>query len=196
MQGRKESRTIAALRGRPADSTAVEAGGKPRIRIAASLAALSVGTLVLFATPAQAGTLTCTVTTADQAIDTEEQRLLQLINQYRAANGRNALAWRANNVRAAAWHSRDMATSNRFSHTDSNGRSMATRLTWCGVVYTSAAENIAAGHTTAQAVFNAWKASSGHNANMLRTGVSVAGIGRAYSATSTYGWYWTFVVTN
>ena len=89
-----------------------------------------------------------------------------------------------------------MATKNRFSHTDSNGRGLTARLTWCGVAYTTAAENIAAGHTTAQGVFNAWKASTGHNANMLRTGVSFAGIGRAYSATSTYKWYWTFVVTN
>lgn len=172
------------------------AGRKIRAGIAASLAAVSLCTLVLFAAPAQAQTSTCTVSTTDQAIDAEEQRLLYLINQYRTANGRNALAWRSSNIRAAAWHSRDMATKNRFSHIDSNGRGMAARLTWCGVAYTSAAENIAAGYSTAQGVFNAWKASYGHNANMLRTGVSYAGIGRAYNATSTYKWYWTFVVTN
>lgn len=170
---------------------------KPHTRVLIAVGALSVSAVVPLALPSGAQTITnCSVSSTDLAIDAEEQKLLDLVNQYRAANGRNRLAFQTDVTRAAAWMSRDMATKNRFSHTDSLGRSMSTRLTQCGVSYTNAAENIAAGQTTAQAVFDAWKRSTGHNSNMLRTGVSAAGIGRAYNANSTYKWYWTLNVTN
>ncbi len=169
-----------------------------RPRLAVAVSALVLGAVLPFATAAHAeAASTCSVSRSDQAIDGEEEKLLQLINQYRSANRRNALVFRSTNTRAAAWLSRDMATNNYFSHTDSNGRGMASRLAWCGVTYTSAAENIAAGYSTAEAVFGAWKASSGHNTNMLRTGVSAAGIARVPGGSSSkYKWYWTLVVTN
>jgi uncharacterized protein YkwD len=150
------------------------------------------------ASSASAQTATCPVTAQDQAVDAEEQALLGLINQYRQASGRNALAMHSGVTRAAAWFSRDMATKNYFpyNHVDSNGRSVDQRLTWCGVSFSNWAENIYAGSPGAQAVFDAWKASSSHNTNMLRDGVTAAGIARAYSAGSTYGWYWTLDVTN
>lgn len=90
------------------------------------------------------------------------------------------------------------ATKNYFAanHVDSNGRGVGARLTWCGVTYSNYAENIYAGRADAQSVFNAWRNSSGHNANMLRDGVTAAGIARAYQSGSTYGWYWTLDVTN
>jgi uncharacterized protein YkwD len=170
---------------------------KPHGRVLIAIGALALSAAVPLVLPSDAQAITnCTVSSTDLAIDAEEQKLLDLINQYRVTNGRNRLAFQTDVNRAAAWMSRDMATNNRFSHIDSLGRSMGTRLTQCGVSYTSAAENIAAGQTTAQAVFDAWKASSGHNTNMLRTGVTAAGIGRAYNANSTYKTYWTFNVTN
>jgi uncharacterized protein YkwD len=162
-----------------------------------SLAALAVGAVVPLALPSSAQTTSgCTVSASDQAIDAEEQKLLDLINQYRVANGKNQLVFNTDVTRAAAWLSQDMATKNYFSHTDSNGRGMGPRLTWCGLSYSNAAENIAAGYTDAQGVFDGWKASSGHNANMLRDGVTAAGIGRAYNATSQWKWYWTLDETN
>ncbi len=170
---------------------------KPWSRALFAAAALAVSALVPSALPSEAHTpSTCTVSSTDLAIDAEEQKLLDLINQYRQANGLNRLFFQHDVVRAASWLSRDMATNNYFRHIDSNGRTMAARLTWCGASYSNAAENIAAVYTTAQAVFDAWRASSGHNANMLRSGVGAAGIGRAHNASSTYGWYWTLDVTN
>jgi hypothetical protein len=53
------------------------------------------------------------------------------------------------------------------------------------------AENIAAGNSTAQATFEQWRNSSGHNANMLHSNMRTIGIGRAFVAGSPYGWYWT-----
>ena len=69
-------------------------------------------------------------------------------------------------------------------------RSAAERLQACGYA-AGWGENIAAGQTTATAVFNAWKASSGHNANMLNPNFKVIGIGMAQVAGSPYGTYWT-----
>ena len=139
----------------------------------------------------------CTVN--DLSVDGEEQAFLGLINQYRAQNGLGALTMSANLNRAASWMAIDMAQKAYFSHTDSLGRSPSTRATDCGYPQ-GAGENIAAGTvwSTAQAAFDAWKASAGHNANMLGASYRQIGIARYYQAGSQYGWYWVtdFGLTN
>jgi uncharacterized protein YkwD len=88
--------------------------------------------------------------------------------------------------------STDLATKNYFDHTDSLGRTFSTRLGAFGYTYnTSKGENIAAGNATAAGTFAQWKGSAGHRTNMLNAAYTVIGIGRAYSAASTYKWYWT-----
>jgi len=52
-------------------------------------------------------------------------------------------------------------------------------------------ENIAAGYSTAAAVFEAWKKSSGHNANMLKAEFKVIGISLKVVPGTTYTYYWT-----
>jgi uncharacterized protein YkwD len=85
-----------------------------------------------------------------------------------------------------------MTQKNYFSHTDSVGRDPFKRMTAFGYTFqTSEGENIAAGNSSASATFSQWKASSAHNQNMLSSAYKVVGISRAYSATATYGWYWT-----
>jgi hypothetical protein len=85
----------------------------------------------------------------------------------------------------------DLAANNYFSHTDSLGRSAYQRGIDCGYPQ-GAGENLAAGSSwnSAQAAFDAWKASPGHNANMLFQYYQQIGIARLYNAGSTYGWYW------
>jgi uncharacterized protein YkwD len=138
--------------------------------------------------PAQALT-NCTV--SDITVDSEEARFLTLINNYRAQNGRAALQMSTNLNRAATWMVVDLATKNYFSHTDSSGRSPTVRAQDCGYPG-GAGENLAAGtlRDTAQEAFDAWRASSGHNANMLNSSYRMIGIARYYRAGSTYGWYW------
>ena len=129
---------------------------------------------------------------ADPVLDAEEKAFCNQINQYRAQNGRPALRVSVSLTNASKWMSTDMATKNYFSHTDSLGRTFSTRLGAFGYTYsTTKAENIAAGNATAAKTFAQWKASSGHNTNMLSSSFKVIGIGRAYSAGSTYKWYWT-----
>lgn len=163
-----------------------------------AIAAIMLGALAWPASPTGAQTVSCAASTGDESIDVEEEKLLVLVNQYRQANARSALAMNPSVTRAASWFSRDMATKNYFpyDHVDSNGRTIPQRLTWCGVSYSNWAENIYAGSPDAQSVFNAWRASSSHNTNMLRDGITAAGIARAYAPGTTYGWYWTLDLTN
>ena len=125
------------------------------------------------------------------ALDSEETAVLDLINQYRAANGLGTLSLNGILNTSARWMSDDMATSNYFSHTDSLGRDPFVRLSDFGYTYnTWKGENLAAGVDSASEAFNLWKGSPGHNANMLNPNFKVIGIARAYSASSTFGWYW------
>jgi uncharacterized protein YkwD len=129
---------------------------------------------------------------ADPVLDVEEKAFCKQINQYRAQNGLPALRASVSLTNASKWMSNDMATMNYFSHTDSLGRTFSTRLGALGYAYgTPKAENIAAGNSTAAGTFAQWKASSGHNTNMLSSSYKVIGIGRAYNSASTYKWYWT-----
>jgi len=129
--------------------------------------------------------------TGDTSLDAQEQAFLGLINQYRAQNGLGGLSVSTNLNRAATWMTRDMASKGYFSHTDSLGRAPYNRALDCGYPQ-GAGENLAAGGgwDTAQAAFDAWKASPGHNANMLGSYYLQIGISRYYLAGSPYGWYW------
>jgi uncharacterized protein YkwD len=161
------------------------------------LAATGLGTSwQSFGTPAYAA---IAVTTEGQCLDTQEKAFLTLVNNYRASKGLAALkASKALNV-AAHFHSKDMGTRKYFSHTTKTplpagltGSSPWDRMRDAGYGYnTSKGENIAAGYATAQKVFNAWKASSGHNANMLNAKFKVIGIGLATVSGSPYTNYWT-----
>jgi len=121
-------------------------------------------------TSARASTRTGTAGAAP-ALDTEEAAFCRTINNYRAQNGLGPLRVSTSLTNAATWDTTDLAQKNYFSHTDKG-------------------ENIAAGNATAAATFSQWKASAGHNQNMLSSAYKVIGISRSYSATSTYKWYW------
>jgi uncharacterized protein YkwD len=133
----------------------------------------------------------CTV--ADTTFDAEEQEFARLINEYRQSQvpPLPALTVSLNLNRESSWLAKDMADKNYFSHTDSLGRSPETRGADCGT-RSGIGENIAAGtlRDTAQEAFDAWKASDGHNRNMLNSSYKQIGIARYYNASSTYSWYW------
>ncbi|HZP56342.1 MAG TPA: CAP domain-containing protein [Dehalococcoidia bacterium] len=135
-----------------------------------------------------AGAGDCTV---DPSLDSEERAFLTLINNYRVQNGLAPLTLSYGLSRASAWKSKDMAANRYFAHDDLT-RTWVDRIRDCGYGYnTWLGENIAAGYTTAQQAFDAWRNSPGHNANMLGANYTTIGIGRYYDASSPYGWYWT-----
>lgn len=122
----------------------------------------------------------------------EKEKFLNLLNLYRISQGRNPLKLSSALTAAAQGHSLDMATHDYFSHTSLDGRTFDQRIRDTGYTYnTYLGENIAAGFSTAESVFEAWKASPGHDENMLFEAFVVIGIGLAFDASSTYGYYWT-----
>jgi len=126
------------------------------------------------------------------ALDGEEQAFLGMINSYRAQNGLGPLSLNDQLNTASKWMSQDMGAHNYFSHTDSQGRDPFARMAAFGYNYnTWRGENLAAGTDSAQAAFDMWRNSAGHNANMLNGNFTVIGIGRAYTPSSGFGWYWT-----
>jgi uncharacterized protein YkwD len=168
---------------------------KDRLYIALASTAVALGAALGFVPPAL-GMTNCSVTQADLAMDAEEHRMLELVNGYRTSKGLGRLSLHVGATRAAAWFSRDMATKSYFpgDHVDSSGRGIGNRLTQCDAGWTAYAENLAAGNAGAEATFQQWVDSPGHNANMLDGNVTHAGIGRALGQASAYGWYWTLDV--
>lgn len=124
--------------------------------------------------------------------DSEERAFLSLINDYRRKKGLGELVLNDQLGAAARYHSQDMATNNYFRHTLSNGDSSEKNIerhgytTWIWI-----GENIAAGMTSASEVLLGWQLSPSHDQNMRNGHYSEIGIGRAYSANSDWGWYWT-----
>lgn len=131
-------------------------------------------------------------------LDAQEQQFLELLNQHRANNGVPPVAACTSMNRAAQGHSEDMRDQDYFDHAGLNGSSPGSRA--CDACFescesTAFGENIAAGNADAQATFNQWLNSSGHNANMLRESYTVVGLGRATGG-GQYGTYWTNLFAN
>ena len=155
----------------------------------AGLAVVALGVARSSASRPVHAAVSCDV--ADLTIDGEEQAFLTLINNYRAQSGAPALGISQTLNRASSWMSVDMANKNYLSHTDSLNRDPFQRMANCDVATAAQAENVAAGYETAAAVFEGWRTSPGHNANMLNPAYLSIGIARAFNAGATYGWYWT-----
>jgi len=142
----------------------------------------------------------CLLTPAAQAYNytAEETAFVNLLNNYRAANGLSQLLISDAISEACYRHSHDMAKYSFFSHYSTRSDWFATnalpwdRMALSGYNYsTSKGENIAAGQVTAAEVFAAWKASPGHNENMLNSAYKVIGISLYKLSGSPYTYYWT-----
>lgn len=130
---------------------------------------------------------------AEQATGTlasYQTAMLAAVNAERAKQGLSALCMNSKLTTAAQAHSADMASNNYMSHTGSDGSTASARLTSAGFKWASMAENVAAGQTNVTNVMAAWMNSAGHKANILGS-YKFFGMGYAYSASSTYKYYWT-----
>ena len=128
----------------------------------------------------------------------EELAFLTLINQYRESKGLGPLLLSDMVSDACAKHDLDMGKYKFFDHTTQAsdyyavGASPWDRMAASGYAYnTYKGENIAAGYGTAATVFQAWKNSSGHDANMLNPNFKVIGIALRVVSGSPYSSYWT-----
>jgi uncharacterized protein YkwD len=118
----------------------------------------------------------------------DARAIVELINAERARVGLAPVAWHDQVAAAAMAHSIDQAAMNRMSHTGSDGSNAGDRLTRAGFVWRAWGENVAAGFTSVQSVFDAWMASPGHKAQILGDYVDT-GMGASASSSGTV--YWT-----
>jgi hypothetical protein len=81
--------------------------------------------------------------------------------------------------RVAQKHTENMILLNYFDHTGKDGSTPSTRVKAEGLSVSSVGENIAAGQTTAESVFDSWWNSSGHRTNMENCNYTHVGIGYA-----------------
>lgn len=145
-------------------------------------------------TPTEVPTVTATPTTgADQF----ERRVIELTNEHRRDVGCPDLAQGDQLTTAARNHSTDMALNDFFSHVGSNGSTFTQRIEATGYQWSNAAENIAVGYSSPEAVVEGWMYSQGHRDNILNCALREIGVGYYYLANDTgevnYGHYWTQV---
>jgi uncharacterized protein YkwD len=106
-----------------------------------------------------------------------ERQSFDLVNSIRVRFGKKALEWNDKIAATARKHSKDMAVRDFFDHDNKSGLSPFDRMDNDGIEYQLAAENIAAGQSSAIFAHEGWMNSKGHRDNILldiqRLGVGV-----------------------
>lgn len=115
----------------------------------------------------------CAISATAASADSESTRAL---NDLRADAGRASVSYSDLLARAAERHADDMLRTGQFSHTGSDGSSVADRVSAEGYGWCVVAENIAKGQSDLEEVMAAWAASPGHNQNMLSNEVTEFGL--------------------
>jgi uncharacterized protein YkwD len=138
----------------------------------------------------------------DQCMSDADKEMLTLVNDARSRTrdcgtvtypATTTLSWHCTLGDVAYGHSRDMGDHNFFSHTGSDGLTVANRVTNAGYDWSAVAENIAAGQQTNAAVMTDWLDSPGHCANIMRSTYTEFGAASYTVTGSDYPIYWTQV---
>jgi uncharacterized protein YkwD len=98
------------------------------------------------------------------------QRLAALVNQYRLSQGLPALIIDTTIAGLAREHSATMAKAGQLNHDDFPSRVRRSGLAMC-------VENVGWNYRSPEGQFDGWRASAGHNRNMLNRRVYRVGIG-------------------
>ena len=128
----------------------------------------------------------------EQLKDSFEKQVFDLANGIRARNKLATFGWDDKVSGTARKHSLDMAVNQYFDHNNKKNESPFDRMTTDGISYRMAAENIAAGQSSAIFAHEGWMNSAGHRANILggcsRLGVGVH-FGGSYQTYYTQNFY-------
>lgn len=106
---------------------------------------------------------------ADDGSTLYDRTLLEQINNYRQVNGLNPLRFDVRLARLARTHSFEMFQQKRVSHLNFDQRFERSGGRLC-------VENVGWNYSTPLKQFDGWRHSSGHDENMLKEGVTRAGI--------------------
>lgn len=119
-----------------------------------------------------------TDTTPDSgSVSSLERQVVALVNQERAAYGLSPLTLSADLSDGARLKSQDMRDNRYFDHNSPTYGTPFEMMRSLGITYRAAAENIAMGYRTAEAVVNGWMNSPGHRANILSDKYTEIGVG-------------------
>ena len=132
----------------------------------------------------------------DQNSTNYDQKILQLVNQERTEAGLDPLAIDNQLDRAAELHTDEMVQADRMSHQLPGEAGLGDRVSATGFDWTRLGENVAAGHTTPEAVVDAWMNSPGHRRNILNADFTSLGVGYEEASDNISGdtdVYWTQV---
>ncbi len=122
----------------------------------------------------------------DSVTVSEIEKVVALVNKYRAENGLSPVVSDAQLSKAATIRSSELST--LFSHTRPDGTRCFTVLDQLSISYRGAGENIASGQTSAEQVMNDWMNSSGHRANILSESFKNIGVGLYVDDSGRYHW--------
>ncbi|WP_414472275.1 CAP domain-containing protein [Microvirga sp. M2] len=111
----------------------------------------------------------------------------RLISAYRVSRGLSPVTVDSKLNEAAEYQARVVAAAGSLSHGN-----FASRMDKFGVMG-YAAENLSAGSDTVDGAIGRWKASPGHNVNLLMPEARKIGLARA-DANNRYGRYWALVL--
>ena len=119
-----------------------------------------------------------TDTTPDSgSVSSLERQVVALVNQERAAYGLSPLTLSADLSDGARLKSQDMRDNRYFDHNSPTYGTPFEMMGSLGITYRAAAENIAMGYRTAEAVVDGWMNSPGHRANILSDKYTEIGVG-------------------
>ncbi|MDF2814200.1 MAG: hypothetical protein K0Q81_400 [Paenibacillus sp.] len=104
---------------------------------------------------------------SDALRDAYERQSFDLANVSRVKFGKKVFNWNDAVAGTARKHSEDMANNTYFDHENLSGKSPFDRMKDDGIKFTRAAENIAAGQTSAIFAHSGWMNSLGHRLNVL-----------------------------
>ena len=138
-----------------------------------------------------------TAKAANPTLDDEEKKFVTLLNDYRKELGLNELKVSKKVLLGTDYFAEDFANhpdnSDVQIHISSEGIPPEERGQKYG--YSFLSENMGWGYETAQQIFDAWKASSGHDKNMTMKEGRTMGISRVYKPGATKNgelveWFW------
>ena len=120
-----------------------------------------------------------------------ESRVLELVNQERAAHGLAPLSHSGELQAAARGYAGAMAHGGFFAHNGPDGSTPSSRVEAAGYHgWSWVGENIAAGQRSPEAVMQSWMNSPGHRQNVLSPSAREIGIGHVQQGGTKYGHYW------
>ncbi|WP_341922869.1 CAP domain-containing protein [Polaromonas sp. YR568] len=131
--------------------------------------------------------------------DDVQSRVLALVNEARAKPRRcgtesfaatRPIQLSARLQAVAAAHAADMANHNYFDHAGRDGNHVEERASSGGYRWRHIGENIAAGHTRAEAAMQDWLGSPEHCANVMSPAYTEMGAAFAVNNSSNAGIYW------